>query len=105
MNTFQNTYAPTFSEPDSTKDERNNFPLSPVKTLQELNLMDGFLFNAATEQDESAIKIARTIIQRVTGIMVDQIEIEREKPVAFLTSNQTSIRNLIYLTEAATIRQ
>ncbi len=99
MNTFQNTNAPTFSEQNPTKDENKNFPLSPPKTLQQLNLMDAFLFEAATEQDEGAVLIAKTIIERATGIKVDQIEIEREKPLNGVSIYNRGIRMDLYVKE------
>lgn len=36
---------------------------TPIKTLQDLNMMDSFLFEATTEDIENAKKIAKVIIR------------------------------------------
>lgn len=44
--------------------------MSKSKTFQELNLVDGFLFGASTENPEDAEYIAKLIIERATGKQV-----------------------------------
>lgn len=39
---------------------------TPIKTLQDLNMMDSFLFEATTEDIENAKKIAKVIIRWAT---------------------------------------
>ena len=45
------------------------------RSLEELNLMDSFLFEASTEDSEDAKKIAKVIIERVTGIPVKNLTV------------------------------
>lgn len=49
-----------------------------TKTLQDLNMMDSFLFEAATEDMENAKKIAKIIIRRATGHLVENLIIESQ---------------------------
>ena len=48
-------------------------------SLQKLNLLDSFLFSAATENPENAKLIAKIIIRRVLGINTDNIQVDAEK--------------------------
>ena len=48
-------------------------------SLQELNLLDSFLFSAATENPENAKLIAKIIIRRVLGINTENIQVDAEK--------------------------
>lgn len=49
------------------------------RPLEELNLMDSFLFEASTEDSEDAVKIAKIIIERVTGHLVKNLTVESQK--------------------------
>ena len=53
--------------------------MSKSKTLQELNLVDGFLFGATTENPEDAKYIAKLIIERATGNKVKGNHLEKMK--------------------------
>ena len=50
--------------------------MKPQKPLEELDMMDAFLFEAATEDAENAKKIAKIIIERVTGHQVKNLIME-----------------------------
>ena len=57
-------------------------PVSCKKTykpLQELNLIDAFLFAVSTEKIQDAEFIAKLIIERATNEKVDQITVVPEK--------------------------
>ena len=47
--------------------------MSKSKPFQELNLVDGFLFGASTENPEDAEYIAKLIIERATGKKVKEV--------------------------------
>ncbi len=49
------------------------------KKLEELNMMDAFLFDVSTEKPEDAAKIARTIVKRVMGHELQEITVENQK--------------------------
>ena len=49
------------------------------KKLEELNMMDAFLFDVSTEKPEDAAKIARTIVKRVMGHELQKITVENQK--------------------------
>lgn len=57
----------------------------PTKTLQDLNMMDSFLFEATTEDMENAKKIAKIIIKRTTGHSVENLVIEPQKQLKELS--------------------
>ena len=62
----------------SKKDScRKNF-----KPLQELNLIDAFLFGASTEKTQDAEFIAKLIIERATNEKVDTISVVSEKELS-----------------------
>ena len=47
-----------------------------MKSLQELNLIDSFIFSCSTENIKDAEFIAKLIIKRVTGHTIDKVVIE-----------------------------
>ena len=53
--------------------------MSKSKPFQELNLVDGFLFGASTENPEDAEYIAKLIIERATGKKVREVSVTQEK--------------------------
>ena len=71
----------------------------PSKTLQDLNMMDSFLFEAATEDMESAKKIAKIIIKRATGHSVENLVIEPQKQLKGLALDKHGIRMDLYMQE------
>ena len=52
------------------------------RSLQELNLIDAFLFGASTEKTQDAEFIAKLIIERATNEKVDKITVVSEKELA-----------------------
>lgn len=54
--------------------------MNKSKSFQELNLVDGFMFGASTENPENAKFIAKLIIERATGKKVKEVTVTQEKP-------------------------
>lgn len=52
------------------------------KSLQDLNLVDSFLFSASTENPQDAEFIAKLIIERATGRKIKEISVMPEKQLA-----------------------
>ena len=75
----------------------------PTKTLQDLNMMDSFLFEAATEDMENAKKIATIIIRRATGHLVENLIIESQKQLKGLTLDKHGIRMDLYMQETSSV--
>ena len=71
----------------------------PTKTLQDLNMMDSFLFEATTEDMENAKKIAKIIIKRTTGHAVENLVIEPQKQLKGLSLDRRGIRMDLYVQE------
>ena len=70
---------------------------TPTKTLQDLNMMDSFLFEATTEDMENAKKIAKVIIRRATGHPVENLIIESQKQLKGLSLDKHGIRMDLYM--------
>ena len=70
-----------------------------LKTLEELDMMDAFLFGKATASVENAITISKVIIKRATGFDVQNIIVETEKQIPGITLNKRGVRFDVYLTE------
>lgn len=82
--------------------ERQNFLADShtlPKSLEDLNLMDSFLLDAATEDPENAKKIAKVIIERATGHVVENLVVETEKQLKGLSIDKRGIRMDIYVRE------
>ena len=73
--------------------------ITPTKTLQDLNMMDSFLFEATTEDIENAKKIAKVIIRRATGHSVENLIIEPQKQLKGLSLDKHGIRMDLYMQE------
>ena len=73
--------------------------VSAKKSLEEMNMMDSFLFEAATEDIENAKKIAKVIIKRVTGRNVENLIIETQKQLKGINIDSRGIRMDVYTTE------
>lgn len=73
--------------------------VSPKKSLEELDMMDAFLFEAATEDVENAKKIAKIIIERATGHKVKNLIVETQKQLKGINVDKRGIRMDIYTTE------
>lgn len=76
----------------------------PTKTLQDLNMMDSFLFEATTEDMENAKKIAKIIIKRTMGRSVENLVIEPQKQLKGLSLDRHGIRMDLYMQENATFQ-
>ena len=62
------------------------------KSLQDLNLIDSFLFSASTENSQDAEFIAKLIIERATGRRIKEISVMPEKTLAGLDIMHHGIR-------------
>ena len=71
----------------------------PTKTLQDLNMLDSFLFEAATEDTENAKKVAKIIIRRVIGYPVENLIVESQKQLKGLSLDKHGIRMDLYMKE------
>lgn len=69
------------------------------KTLEELDMMDAFLFDASTEDPKAAAKIARTIVRRVTGHNLKEFTIENQKQFLGTDLGKRGIRMDLWLRE------
>ena len=69
------------------------------KPLQELNLIDSFLFGASTEKIQDAKFIAKLIIERATGRKVKEISVVSEKQLLGISTHQHGIRMDLYGTK------
>ena len=68
-------------------------------------MMDSFLFEAATEDAEKAEKIARIIIERVTGHRVKNLIIESQKSLKGINVDKRGIRMDLYSMEKDTAKE
>lgn len=66
--------------------------ISYRKSIQDLNLLDSFLFSTATIDPNNAKLIARVIIRRVFGWNLTNIEVETEKQYPGIGVGQKGIR-------------
>ena len=70
-----------------------------IKKLEDLDIMDAFLFDKATSSVENAITISKVIIKRATGFDVKNIIVETEKQIPGTDLNKRGVRLDVYLTE------
>lgn len=101
----------SFSRKDSMKHTSNvlqtiyqrNNPIpdgfTPEKKFEELNLMDSFLFESATEKTENAILLSRVVIERVLGRKVGHLTVQSQKDLKGVNTNQHGIRMDLYTAE------
>ncbi len=86
----------------TTNLERKNSISSNIyqtKNLEDLDMMDSFLFNGITENTSDAVFIAQTIIRRVCGHTVPNLIVETEKQLKGLLINNRGIRMDLLATE------
>ena len=69
------------------------------KPLQELDLIDAFLFGASTEKPQDAEFIAKLIIERATNEKVDKISVVSEKELSGIDISHHGIRMDLYVEE------
>ena len=67
--------------------------------LQDLNLIDAFLFAASTEKNQDAEFIAKLIIERATNEKVDGISVVSEKELTGIDISHHGIRMDLYVEE------
>lgn len=65
--------------------------------MQELNLIDSFLFGASTEKIQDAEFIAKLIIERATNQKVDKISVVSEKELTGIDVHHHGIRMDLYV--------
>lgn len=82
-------------------ERKNIFPNSSTtpKPLEELSMMDSFLFEAATEDVENAKLIAKSIIERTIGRKVNHLVVETQKQLKGINTNKHGIRMDVYTSE------
>ena len=86
----------------TTNHKRENILLlneSPKRKLEDLDMMDTFLFDKATASTQNAITISKVIIKRATGLDVQNIIVETEKQIPSMDLNKRGVRLDVYLTE------
>lgn len=66
--------------------------ISQTKPLEELDMIDSFLFEGTTESIEDAKLIAGVIIRRATGHTVENLIVETEKQLKGISVNTRGIR-------------
>jgi len=72
---------------------------SPIKSYEELTLMDSFLFESVTETTENAMAISKIIIERATGRKVGKLLVEAQKELKGINVTNHGIRMDVYTTE------
>ena len=85
----------------TTNHKRENILLNetPKRKLEDLNMIDAFLFDKATTSVQNAITISKVIIKRATGLDVENIVVETEKQISGMDLNKRGVRLDVYLTE------
>lgn len=85
----------------TTNHKRENILLNetPKRKLEDLNMIDTFLFDKATTSVQNAITISKVIIKRATGLDVENIVVETEKQISGMDLNKRGVRLDVYLTE------
>ena len=73
--------------------------ISHARPLEELDMIDSFLFEGTTESIEDAKLIAGVIIKRATGHTVENLIVETEKQLKGISLNTRGIRMDVLATE------
>ncbi len=73
-------------------DKISNNSKSGIRPLESLNVIDSFLFQEITEDEENAKFIAKLIIKRVTGVELTDITVEVEKSLHGIVTDKHGIR-------------
>lgn len=69
------------------------------KKFEDLNLMDSFLFESATEKPDAAVLLSRVIIERVLGRKVGNLIVQSQKDLKGVNINSHGIRMDVYTME------
>lgn len=72
------------------------------RTIQELDLMDDFLFSESMRHKETGEPLARLIIERATGVKIRKLVIECEKVVNGIDTDRHGIRMDVSVSEIDT---
>ena len=75
--------------------------MNKSKSLQDLNLVDSFLFSASTENPQNAKLIAKLIIERATGRRIKEVSVLPEKQLAGVDDRHHGIRMDLCIMEYA----
>lgn len=78
--------------------ETSNGP-KPRRSLQDLDLLDAFLFGASTENPQHAELIAKIIIERATGRSFGKVIVQTEKQILGTDLERRGIRIDMHVTE------
>ncbi len=78
---------------------KNPASFLPRQSLNDLNLMNDFLFETMTEKQENAELLARIIVRRSLGIELGHAKVEVEKPLKGINIGKRGIRMDICVTE------
>jgi len=89
-------YMTNISNPITASSQKQSYQ---KKTLQELNLMDAFLFDVSTERPEDAQVIARAIVRRVMGHELQEITVESQKQLRGIDLRKRGIRMDLWVRE------
>ncbi len=73
--------------------------MNKSNSLQELNLIDSFLFSAFTENTHNAKLIAKLIIERATGKKLGDVSVLSEKQILGIDPKHHGIRMDLYIME------
>ena len=73
--------------------------VSQYKPYEDLNLMDSFLFESATEDPEKAAIVAKPVIERATGRKVGKLIVHSQKDLKGINVNMHGIRMDVYTEE------
>jgi len=84
---------------DHKREKSISSNISRTKPLEELDMIDSFLFEETTESMEDAKLIASIIIRRVTGHTVENLIVETEKQLKGISLNTRGIRMDVLATE------
>ena len=79
--------------------DKNKSCKRETKTLQELNLIDSFLFGASTEKTQDAEFIAKLIIERATGRKIGKVAVVSEKVLTGVDTRYHGIRMDLFIEE------
>ncbi|MBE5965277.1 MAG: Rpn family recombination-promoting nuclease/putative transposase [Lachnospira sp.] len=77
----------------------SNNSRSGIRPLESLNVIDSFLFQEITEDEENAKFIAKLIVKRVLGVELKDITVEVEKHLNGIDTDKRGIRLDLRVTE------
>ena len=78
--------------------QHSNYPRNK-KALEDLNLIDAFMFDVSTEKIQNAEVIAKVIVERATGKKLGRVIIEAEKSIRGIDTLHHGIRLDLFISE------